>query len=322
MSSQDRPKVASEDPCEPLPGEEELSAYLDSLSFERNLSAHTIRNYRNDISDYLRWAKRKGMDPFSVTHRRFRRYLGEMDAARYSKRTVNRHLSALKGFFSWLNVTGAIDVDPISALSGPKSAATLPKVIRNKEMRAFLCVHAGYDEDGMPKERTAEDIRDQAVLELLYACGARVSEVANLKLRDVDLGSQLVKVFGKGSKERVIPIHDLAVASLMEYRDHARDELLGGRTSESFFVSSRGNAYSDQAIRRMFKKTLAAAGLDPTLSPHAMRHTFASDVLSGGADLRSVQEMLGHASLSTTQIYTHVSPERLKAIHSQAHPRG
>lgn len=310
------------DEDEQLVGEDELVAYLESLSFERNLSAHTVRNYRNDVSDYLRWAKRKELDPFHITHRQFRRYLGEMDAARYSKRTINRHLSALKGFFSWLNVSGIIDVDPVSAMSGPKSASSLPKVIRNNDMRAFLLVHSGIDADGEQVERTCEDVRDQAVLELMYACGARISEVANLKLCDVDLSSQLVKVFGKGSKERIIPIHDLAVASLREYRDHSRDELLAGKTSEFFFVSSRGGQFSDQAIRRMFKKTLLAAGLDPTLSPHAMRHTFASDILAGGADLRSVQEMLGHASLSTTQIYTHVSPERLKAIHSQAHPRG
>lgn len=319
-----REDVAQGSPVEDdrLPGAEELDAYCESLAFERNVSPHTLRNYRLDISDYLRWAARKGVDPFAITHKQLRRYLGEMDAARYSKRTINRHLSALKGFFAWLNITGDIDRDPVSALSGPKAASTLPKVIRQSDMLAFLSVHGKTGPDGQPREQSVEDKRDQAVLELMYACGARVSEVANLKTVDVDVRNQQVKVFGKGSKERIIPIHDIAVAAILDYANDARDDLLDGGESEFFFVSSRGNRYSEAAIRRMFKKTLAAAGLDPSLSPHAMRHTFATDVLSGGADLRSVQEMLGHASLSTTQIYTHVSPERLKAIHHQAHPRG
>ncbi len=305
-----------------LPGLAELDGFCESLVVERNLSAHTIRGYRTDIESYLRWAARKSIDPFDVTHRQFRRYLAEMDAARYSKRTINRHLSALKGFFTWLNVTGAIDGDAISAIMGPKVPSSLPKTVRNKEMESLLCVHSKYDAEGNLRERSAADIRDQAVLELLYACGARVSEVSNIKLGDVDLANKQVKVFGKGSKERIIPVHDIALEALRDYLANARDELLGGSSSEFFFVSSRGGRYSDQAIRRMFKQALGAAGLDPSLSPHAMRHSFATDVLSGGADLRSVQEMLGHSSLSTTQIYTHVSPERLKAIHAQAHPRG
>lgn len=302
-----------------VPGMRECEAYLEALRFERNVSDHTIRNYRIDIMDFLRWAKRVERDPFSLSHRQMRRYLGELDAAQYSRTTVNRRLSSLRGFFAWLNAMGMIDTDPTYALQGPKAPSRLPKTISPSEMSSILAVHAqGSEDEGAP---SPSDLRDQAVLEFLYACGARVSEAAGLRYADADLINRQMKVFGKGSKERIIPIHDLAIDALRTYRDSARGELLQGRSSEFFFVSNRGNRYSEQAIRKMFKETLTAAGVDPSLSPHAMRHSFATDLLSGGADLRSVQEMLGHASLSTTQIYTHISPDRLRKVHAQAHPR-
>lgn len=305
-----------------LSGFVEMNRFLESLRFERNLSQNTIRNYRIDILDYLRWAQRMDLDPFRLSHKQMRRYLAEMDAAQYARKTINRRLSAIKTFFSWLNSEGIISQDPASALQGPKNPKALPKVIKPKDMCRFLSVHAKRDADGNLRDQSIEDIRDQAILELLYACGARVSEVANLKLEDIDVRQKQVKVLGKGSKERIIPIHDLAIDSINAYVLYGRPKLLGGKTSDYLFVSTRGNRFSDQAIRRMFKKTLAAAGLDENLSPHAMRHTFATDVLSGGADLRSVQEMLGHVSLSTTQIYTHIAADRLKEAHKQSHPRG
>lgn len=314
--------MGKEIPDSELPGIHEVNAFCNSLVHERNASPHTVRNYRIDLLDYLRWANRKDLPPFGLTHKQLRRYLAELDAAHYARRTVNRHLSSLRGLFSWLNATGKIDVDPASALQGPKIASKLPKTIKPHDMARFLSVHAKRDVDGNLREQTIEDIRDQAVLELLYACGVRVSEASNLKAADVDFEQRQIKVLGKGSKERIVPIHDMALDTMHSYIIYGRAKLLNGKTSEYFFVSSRGNRFSEQAIRKMFKETLVAAKMDPSLSPHAMRHTFATDVLSGGADLRSVQEMLGHASLSTTQIYTHVSPERLRDIHHQAHPRG
>ncbi len=285
---------------------------------ERGRSEHTVRNYRVDLLDYLRWAHRSGYDPLTLTHKQMRRYLSELDRARYARATVNRRLSSLRTFFRWMGAIGRIDNDPAAAISGPRSKRSLPKVIRPADMVKLLSVHGPAGDN----DRTPEDLRDEAVLEFLYACGARVSEASGLKMADVDFSQRLVKVLGKGSKERIIPIHELAVDAMRIYADQARDRLLGGKESEFFFVSSRGNRYTTDAIRKMFKETCRAAGIDESLSPHAMRHTFATDLLSGGADLRSVQEMLGHASLSTTQIYTHVSPERLRMVHAQAHPRG
>lgn len=306
---------------EDLPGFDEVEGFCVALTAERNASVHTVRNYRIDLLDYLRWAHRAHLDPLRVTHKQLRGYLGELDQAHYARSTINRRLSSLRALFRWLNVTGRIDVDPASVLQGPKTPRSLPKVIKPADMARLLSVHAKRDLAGNEQRQTAEDARDLALLEFLYACGARVSEASGLLLDDVDLDARRVKVFGKGAKERIVPIHDLAIQAMRAYALAARPKLLRGRSCPYFFVSSRGNRFSTDAIRKMFKATLRAAGLDEGLSPHAMRHTFATDMLTGGADLRSVQEMLGHASLSTTQIYTHVSPDRLRAVHAQAHPR-
>ena len=298
-----------------------IDAFCEALRVERNASAHTRRAYRVDLLDYARWAKRSGLDALFLSHRQLRRYLAELDAARYARKTVNRRLSALRSFFAWLNVTGRIDADPASALQGPKQPKSLPHTIRPADMEKLLSVYGPKGTEGEDDGRTPVELRNAALLEFLYACGARVSEAACLKMANVDFGRGQAKVFGKGAKERLVPLHDTAVAALRDYATRGRPALLNGSASEFFFVSSRGNGMSTDAIRKMFKAALRDAGLDESLSPHAMRHTFATDVLDGGADLRSVQEMLGHASLSTTQIYTHLTPHRLQQVHSQAHPR-
>lgn len=301
---------------------EALDAFCTALFAERGLSEHTVRAYRIDLSDYGRWAHREGVCALSATHRELRRYLADLDAARYSRKTENRRLSALRTFFRWLNVTGRADADPASALQGPKALKHLPHVIKPADMVKLLSVHAKRTARGEEREQTLSDMRDQALLEFLYACGARISEAANLRFADVDFDERQALLFGKGSKERIVPLHDLAIQSLKAYALVARPKLLNGRECPYFFVSTRGNRMGTDAMRKMFKATVRAAGLDDSLSPHDMRHTFATDLLNGGADLRSVQEMLGHASLSTTQIYTHLSAERLKQVHAQAHPRG
>lgn len=301
--------------------EQAAAEFCEALRVERNASAHTVRAYRTDLADYARWAERQGVDALHATHRQLRAYLAELDQAQYSRTTVNRRLSALKSFFGWLSVTGRVDADPANVLQGPRKPKALPRVIRPADMVRLLSVHGSTDARGNAREQTLSDYRDQALLEFLYACGARVSEASGLLMANVDFAGRQAKLFGKGSKERIVPLHDLALEAMGEYMKHARSQLSGGRPCEYFFVSSRGNQMSTDAIRKMFKATVRAAGLDDGLSPHDMRHTFATDLLSGGADLRSVQKMLGHASLSTTQVYTHLSPTRLKQAHAQAHPR-
>ena len=304
-----------------LPGATEVERFCVALQVERNASEHTIRAYRVDLMDFLRWANREGILPLSATHRQMRRYLAQLDCAGYARTTVNRRLSSLRMFFRWLGAMGCVSHDPASVLQGPKEPKGLPKTIRPPEMVRLLSVHAGDSEQGSLRGQTPADMRDQAILEFLYACGARVSEASGLLTTHVDFDLKQAKVFGKGAKERIVPLHDMALASMRSYLLRARPKLLGTRMTDAFFVSSRGNPMSPDAIRKMFKATLRAAGLDESLSPHDMRHTFATDLVSGGADLRSVQEMLGHSSLSTTQIYTHVSPERLRSVHAKAHPR-
>ncbi|MGI6106191.1 MAG: tyrosine recombinase [Raoultibacter sp.] len=298
-----------------------VESFCKALTIENNASAHTVRAYRIDLFDFLRWAYREQLEPLQVTHRQLRLYLSELDRARYSRTTINRRLSSLKGFFRWLNATEVIDNDPASVLQGAKQAKSLPRIIQAEEMMRLLSVYNKRDAEGKSREQTPSDLRNQALLEFLYACGARVSEASGLQLTRVDFQRGQVKVFGKGGKERIIPLHDMALHSMQKYLNFGRSRLLGEKTSEFFFVSNRGNQMSTDSIRKMFKQTLRKAGLDEGLSPHDMRHTFATDVLSGGADLRSVQEMLGHASLSTTQIYTHLSVARLKEVHKKAHPR-
>ena len=297
--------------------------YCDSLRVENNASAHTVRNYMVDLRDYLRWANRTSVDAIHPTHRQLRRYLSELDRAQYARRTVNRRLSSIRGYYRWMVVNGILDTSPAEVLHGLKEDKTLPHRISARDMAKILCVWGPTDMDGKPREQTPVAIRNQAILEFLYACGVRISEASGLLVTQVDVRQGQVRIVGKGIKERIVPIHAVALESMTRYFDYARGQLLSGHPStDRFFVSTRGNAMGTDAMRKMFKETLLKAGVDSSYSPHDMRHTFASDLLDGGADLRSVQEMLGHSSLSTTQIYTHMSATRLKSVHHQAHPRG
>lgn len=298
-----------------------IDRFCGSLRAERNCSDHTLRAYRGDIAAFLAWCERAGYDFLSIDHRGLRLYLAELAQARYARSTVNRILSSIRAFYRWLLVEGAIQSDPASVLQGPRQGARLPRVLRPQEMARLLGVNAVDAGEGDIGKAEAVRLRDQAILEFLYACGARISEASELRNDLVDFSQCQVKVVGKGRKERIVPVHALCLDSMMRYRRLARPVLLRGAESEFFFVSTRGNQMKTDAMRKMFKQTLAQAGLPADITPHDMRHTFATDVLAGGADLRSVQEMLGHASLSTTQIYTHLTVERLRRAHRAAHPR-
>lgn len=305
-----------------FPGLQTIDAYLKSLEVERNASANTIRSYETDLLAYASWCARKGIDPVRPGRRALRAYLGYLNAAGYERTTINRHLSAIRGLFGWMVVAGLAVDDPSSTMSGLKRRGRLPHKIPADQMARILAVHGRTTVGGARRDQTPQDLRDSAVLELLYASGCRVSEASGLRLGDVDFARKLVKVFGKGSKERIVPLHEISVASLRAYLDHGRPALrVANRSEDWLFLSNRGNRYSEDAIRKMFKETQAAAGIPGIYSPHDIRHTFASDLLEGGADLRSVQELLGHASPSTTQIYTHLSPAYLKQVHANAHPR-
>ena len=303
-------------------GTKAVSLYLHSLEVERNASAHTIRSYGTDLDAYLRWCSSKGVKPLKPNRRALRAYLGYLSAAGYERTTINRHLSAIRGLFGWLVVAGLAEDDPTTTLNGLKKHKRLPHKIPPSEMARMLAVHGERVIGGGKREQSITDMRDQAVLELLYASGCRVSEASGMLIRDLDLVQHQARVLGKGSKERIVPLHDISVASIRRYLEQARPQLSSGvNAGDWLFLSTRGNRFSEDAIRRMLRETLKEAGIASVYTPHDIRHTFASDLLEGGADLRSVQELLGHASPSTTQIYTHLSPSYLKQAHATAHPR-
>lgn len=289
-----------------------IEAFLTNLSAIRGLSPHTIRAYSADLERYLDWAERSGVDPLRLSHRQLRLYLAEMDRAKYARSTITRRMSAVRALFGYLLTEGVIDSDPSSVTSTPKVPKRLPQTVPAEELKALF---------EAPDTDTPSGLRDLLIVELLYASGMRVSELASLPIEKLDLAQGQVRVMGKGSKERVVPLHPAAVALIRRFLASARPVLAKHDSPTTLLLSTRGNAMSADAIRRVFKRLLQVAGASSSLSPHVLRHTFATHLLEAGADLRTVQELLGHVALSTTQIYTHLSMKRLQEVHRKAHPR-
>jgi site-specific recombinase XerD len=281
----------------------------------------TMVAYRRDVTSFATWAERSGISsPASVQRITLRRYLASLSTKRRSKRTIARAAASLRRYFGWLHRTGVIESDPTAGLSAPRGDRRLPHVLKADELRVLL------DE---PPARVEEDpeavrIRDDAVLELLYGSGLRVSELCGLKINDLDPARRRATVWGKGSKERQVPLSPPAAAKVKRWIGRGRQQLMavaerGGRasdTSDSLFLNKRGRPLTARDVRRILDHRSPV----PT-HPHALRHTFATHLLDGGADLRAVQELLGHADLATTQIYTHVSRERLRRVFDATHPR-
>ena len=286
--------------------------FIGSLITVQNKSEQTARSYSSDLDSYYEWTQRINLDPIHISYRQLRLYLAEQSAAQYSRSTIARRLACLRTFFTFLEQEGVIEGNPAKLLQTPKLEKTLPSTLSEKELDAILDVHDPSTNEGM---------RDTALLELLYASGGRVSEVAGLELDDLRLDQGLARVLGKGNKERYIPLHGLAVGKLEDYLAIARPNFEARKRSQSVFLSTRGNPLTADAIRRIVKKSAQLAGINRPVTPHSFRHSFATDLLNNGADLRTVQELLGHANLSTTQVYTHLSAKRLQAVHKQAHPR-
>jgi integrase/recombinase XerD len=292
--------------------DEAVDRFLRHLADVRGLSPHTVRAYGGDMARFTEWATRSGIDPLTSTHRQLRGYLAELNRAGYSRKTVARRLSSVRTFYGFLLDTEIIVADPSAVLSAPKAPRRLPKVVASPELTALL---------EAPDASTPAGLRDRAILELLYAAGLRVSELCGLDVADVDYSRGSATVMGKGSKERTVPVHPFALEAIREYVRHGRPALDRGKECGALFLSARGNRMSADAVRRLFKRYLASIGAPNQATPHSMRHTFATHLLEAGADLRTVQELLGHVALSTTQIYTHLSMKRLQHVHRNAHPR-
>jgi integrase/recombinase XerD len=290
-----------------------VDRFMTHLAAEKGASPATVRAYASDLSAYLGWAERAGFDPIRLTHRDLRLYLGELTRARYAPRTISRRLSALRSLFAYLVEMGLAPGDPAAALGTPKMPSRLPKLVPAELLGALL---------DAPDTSTPAGLRDGAILELLYAAGLRVGEAEGLDLAGLDLVQGQVRVLGKGGKERIVPIHRLAQSRLRSWLADGRPRLAkSGRATEAVFLNRLGGRYSAGSVRRMMERLMAEVGGPAGLTPHALRHTFATHLLENGADLRTIQELLGHVALSTTQIYTHLSVKRLKDVHRGAHPR-
>ena len=289
-----------------------VAGFIEYLSAVRGLSSHTARAYRSDLNHFMNWCVRHEVEVETLSHRTLRRYLGELDAAQYARSTIARKMATLRAYYDYLIEQAICEDNPALLLGTPKKAHTLPQTLSHEEIETIL---------NAPDTSTPVGIRDSALLEFLYATGARVSEITSLRVEGVDLGSGSVRLHGKGDKIRNVFLYPLACEKLSRYLAQARQTLVGSKQIETLFVSSRGNPLSEDAIRRIVKTYARKSLIGSPVSPHCFRHSFATDLLTSGADLRSVQELLGHANLSTTQIYTHVSPTHLKQVHRRTHPR-
>jgi integrase/recombinase XerD len=297
---------------ERVPSQSLVDEFIAYLRVERNLSPNTVRAYSADLAALLSWAEREQVHLLDADHRRLRRLLAELDRAHYAKRTIARRLAAVRAFYRYLVMRGYATGSPAAVLSTPRLQTTLPAVASEQLVGDLLAT---------PDTSTPLGVRDAAILELLYATGVRVSELSGLDLGDVDLTGGTIRVMGKGSRERIVPMHPAAIRRLREYLGGVRPRLAGTESGSAFFLNRLGTRLTDGGIRRMMEKHLVTVGASAQMTPHALRHSFATHLLEGGADLRTVQELLGHVALSTTQIYTHVSTKHLRDVHKGAHPR-
>lgn len=287
-----------------------IDAFIDALWLQDGLAANSLAAYRRDLRALAAWAA--GRPLLALTEADLQAYFAAQFAAARPT-TANRRLATLRRFYRWALRDGRLPADPTQRLANARTPARFPQALTEAQVEALLAA---------PDVRTELGMRDRAMLEVLYATGLRVSELVTLRLASVSLADGLVRVVGKGNKERIVPLGEEARAWLQRYLAQARPALLGARTSDAVFVTARAEPMTRQRFWRLIKNYAFAAGIDAPLSPHGLRHAFATHLLNHGADLRVVQLLLGHADISTTQIYTHVARERLKVLHARHHPRG
>jgi site-specific recombinase XerD len=278
----------------------------------RGVAVATRRAYRTDLRELAVWASRRGTEPDELRYRDLRGFAAMLSERGLAKSSVGRKLAAVRGFFDGMLKAGTIEANPAALLPTPKREQRLPRALGRDQVAELL--------DRIPA-RTPLEIRDRAMFELAYSCGLRAEEIVNLNLPSLDFDGEQVRVLGKGSKERLAPIGEPAQKALRRYLETARHALAESRGEEALFLSRTGKRLSTSDVRRRLQKWVSELALAGRISPHALRHSFATHLLEGGADLRSIQELLGHSSVSTTQVYTRVEPSRLRREYERAHPR-
>ena len=290
-----------------------IDRFLDALWMERGLSKNTLAAYRSDLQKLAAWLADSERKLMAATRSDLLAYLAHCVASGIHARSSARMLSSMRRLYQYLLREGVLSIDPSAQIESPKLGRPLPKTLTEAEVECLL---------NAPDVTTPLGLRDRAMLEVLYATGVRVSELVGLEVTQISLSQGVIRVVGKGGKERLVPLGEEAIAWITQYQTEARPELLHGQLSSAFFVTRRGGAMTRQAFWYLIKRHALNVGINKPLSPHVMRHAFASHLLNHGADLRVLQMLLGHSDLSTTQIYTHVARQRLKTLHATHHPRG
>jgi integrase/recombinase XerD len=297
-----------------VPDTSDIDRFLDAIWMERGLSQNTLAAYRRDLAGFTQWLNEKDSVGLLMAQREnLLAYLAHRVESGIKPRSTARLLSSLRSFYQHALREGWVQIDPSDRIDAPKLGRSLPKALTEDDIESLI---------NAPDCSTSLGLRDRAMLELLYATGLRVSELIGLRVLQVNLRQGVVRTLGKGNKERLVPMGETAVYWLEKYWQDSRPDLLKGRESEHLFLTQRGASMSRQAFWYVIKRHALRAGIHKALSPHTLRHSFATHLLNHGADLRVVQMLLGHSDLSTTQIYTHVARERLKSLHAQHHPRG
>ena len=292
-----------------------LKEYLAHIKLEKNLSQNTVSSYKIDINAFISFLKDSGIDdPSDISSDHIGSFFKTLKELGLLGSSSARYFSSLKGFFLYLLKNKYIVKNPIEKITAPRISKKLPGVLDVSEVEKILSAPDANDKLGL---------RDKAMLELFYACGTRVSELINIKVNDLFFEDEIIRVFGKGSKERLIPVGSSAVKWVGEYLKKSRPVLMKKSKSENnLFLNSRGSKLSRMGVWKIIDRYVKQAGIEKDVHPHTFRHSFATHLLEGGADLRAVQEMLGHADISTTQIYTHIDRDYIKQVHKQYHPRG
>lgn len=288
-----------------------MKEFIEYLKIIKNYSDNTIRNYEIDLDEYKVFLDHKQITNYQVDQKIIRQYIEYLNKQKYETTTISRRISALKSFYKFLYKKNYINSNPMTLIKNPKKEKKLPKFLYINEIEELL----------KKTDNTVQGIRDHLIIELLYSTGIRVSELVNIKIKDINFINKTIKIKGKGSKERIVLYGKICANIINDYLNKSRNNIKNSSNNEYLILNLKGNKLTDRSVRNIINKYMQKTSIQKQISPHTLRHTFATHLLDNGADLKAVQELLGHSDLGTTQIYTHISNERLRDVYLKTHPR-